>query len=205
MILSFQSRHRGMTLIELVITIAIIGILITLGVNSFSRWISNLRIRSAADSIQFGIQLARTEAVKRNSLVYFTLVDSLVAGCQNVTSGTDLPNWNWIVSTDRAATLSCPAPSPTNGVVQVRPASEGSGVADIRVNATVAEMAFDGFGRLVIPAANAGVLVSMGGAGNCGATDQAFRCLRIQVTSPGGLIRLCDPVVTNASDPRFCL
>lgn len=199
-------RHqRGMTLVELMITLTIIGVLLTIGVSSFSRWIGNLKIRGVAESIEFGMQLARSEAVKRNRLVYFTLVDSLNPGCANIATATDIAVWNWIVSIDRAVTLNCPVPSETSGVLQARAASEGTGVSDIRVNATFAEIAFDGLGRLANAAGNNVIQVSMGGTAGCGSTDQTFRCLNVQVASPGGQIRICDPAVSNAADPRFCI
>lgn len=200
-------QQRGMTLVELMITLTIIGILLTIAATTFSRWIGNLKIRGAAESIEYGMQLARSEAVKRNRLVYFTLVDSLNPGCANVATAVDLlsTQWNWIVSTDRAVTLNCPVPGEATGVLQERAPSEGSGVSDIRVNVTFAEIAFDGLGRLANAAGNNVIQVSMGGTAGCGSTDQTFRCLNVQVASPGGQIRICDPAVTNAADPRFCI
>lgn len=64
---------NGVTLIELLIGLAILAILVTMGLPSFTTWTQNRQLRSAAESIQTGLQLARGEAVKRNTFVGFTM------------------------------------------------------------------------------------------------------------------------------------
>jgi type IV fimbrial biogenesis protein FimT len=66
-------RRRGVTLIELLITVAVVSIALSLAAPSMSTQIANYRVRSATDSILGGLSLARTEAVRRNSAVRFTL------------------------------------------------------------------------------------------------------------------------------------
>jgi type IV fimbrial biogenesis protein FimT len=63
----------GFSLIELMIGIVILGITVSFGVSSFRVWIQNTQIRTAAESIQNGLQLARSEAVKLNANVNFIL------------------------------------------------------------------------------------------------------------------------------------
>lgn len=82
--------QQGVTLIELVIGLIITGILLALAIPSYKDWIQSSQIRTAAESIQNGLQLARAEAVSRNSPVTFTLAgnDWTVVGIQS-RSGTE--------------------------------------------------------------------------------------------------------------------
>lgn len=87
----------GFGLIELMIVIAIIAIVSGLAAPSFSTMLANGRVRTGADGIISGLQLARTEAIHRNSNTTFTL---------NTGTG-------WTVAAVRPAST-----------VQIRPASE---------------------------------------------------------------------------------
>ena len=68
-----KTRPDGFTLIELMIALAIFGIVLSLGMPSYRTWVQNTQIRNAAESIQNGIQKARAEAVKRNTSIEFVL------------------------------------------------------------------------------------------------------------------------------------
>jgi type IV fimbrial biogenesis protein FimT len=61
------------TLIELMITLAVLAIGLSLAAPALQQQIANYRIRSAAESIIHGLNTARAEAVRRNSTVSFTL------------------------------------------------------------------------------------------------------------------------------------
>lgn len=55
------------------VALAIIGVLMAVAVPAFQSWLLNSQIYSAAESVQMGLQRARTEAVMRNKTVEFTL------------------------------------------------------------------------------------------------------------------------------------
>lgn len=61
-----QAKEAGLTLVELLITIAILGILASLAVPSFREFIAGQRIRTATFDIMAMYTLARSEAIKRN-------------------------------------------------------------------------------------------------------------------------------------------
>lgn len=78
-----------MTLVELMVGIAILGIISAIAVPSYTEFIANTQIRSTTESIRNGLQVARAEAIKRNAPVKFTLStsdSSWVVGCPTATS-----------------------------------------------------------------------------------------------------------------------
>ena len=64
-------RDAGLTLIELMITIAIIGILLSIGTMQFNRYATKSQVESQVNSLYADLQRARTEALyqKRNRYV----------------------------------------------------------------------------------------------------------------------------------------
>ena len=64
---------RGFTLIELLIAVAVLAVGLSLAAPTFTQQLANYRVRGAAESIINGLNYARTEAIRRNSAVSFTL------------------------------------------------------------------------------------------------------------------------------------
>ncbi|MBN8430338.1 GspH/FimT family pseudopilin [Microbulbifer salipaludis] len=57
---------RGLTLVELLITLSILGILLAIGLPSFQQQLESNRTRTAADSLLQAIKLTRNKAVVTN-------------------------------------------------------------------------------------------------------------------------------------------
>lgn len=190
-------KQNGVGLIELMIGVVIVGLLIGFAAPNFSIFIQNRHIRNAADAVQNGLNLARAEAVRRNTQVKFVLGagSSWTVGCTTPVAECPDP-----IYTRDAAEGSTKASVTTSEVV----ASNNAAVATPGFTTT---LTFNGLGReRSLPAANNAVIdISNPAAGTCVASGGNMRCLRVVVT-PGGQIRMCDPAltVTNPSDPQAC-
>lgn len=173
-------KCRGFTLVELVIVVAILAALMSLASTPFFEWISNQRIRTGAEAIQNGLQIARAEAVRRNVNVEF------IVG--NGDSG-------WTVQLQQGATA-----------VQSRAKGEGSAAVITR---TVPEgslmLTYNGMGRVEAVNADGSVPFNRVDVDLPTSVLAASRSrdLRLMVGA-GGEIRMCDPAVSAPNDSRKC-
>ena len=201
--LNARPSQAGVSLIELMIGLAIMALLIMIGLPNMATWLSNSQIRTAGETMLAGLTLARTEAVRRNQIVRFQMVSNLTSGCVISTSGAD-----WVVSLDDATGACDAAPSDVAvpRIVQKRSGSEGTQRAVVAA-ATAGTLHFNGLGRVTSPGGAANmtqVAISNPVGGTCEHVDGGnMRCLRINI-SVGGDARMCDPAVTDATDPRIC-
>jgi type IV fimbrial biogenesis protein FimT len=178
---------KGVTLIELSISITILAVLLVLGIPSFTEWIQNIQIRNAAESALNGLQLARSEAIRSNGYTQFIMG----------------PGTGW-----RVITLT----PPSGGVgsacqeitqIQRREHSEGSVNATVTVTpAGASTVTFTPLGWVGTGNASCGVSITQLDFDSATLSAERSRELRIVITAGGG-IRLCDPQVA-ANDPRAC-
>ena len=73
--------NRGFSLLEMLVVVAIAGIVLSIAVPSFQETIVNSRTRGVAESIQFGLIKARSDAINRNAPMRFQLVSTLTNAC----------------------------------------------------------------------------------------------------------------------------
>ncbi len=64
-----MNRKSGFTLLELILTIALATIIITIGVPSFQEIIRNNRLTTQTNDLVMALNLARSEAIKRGTTV----------------------------------------------------------------------------------------------------------------------------------------
>ena len=185
---------RGFSLVELMVGIAIFSILAALAAPSFATWIVSAKIRTTAESIQAGLQLARAEAVKRNTGVRFQLMDSTDNSC-----GLSINGPHWVVSIDEAQSQCGTTKSDTAPyIIQLRNGAEGSGNNTL-IAADQPSVNFNGMGRLSSASSPMTINISSSTTGlGCG----TVRCLRIKVIG-AGQIRMCDPALP-ATDTQGC-
>jgi type IV fimbrial biogenesis protein FimT len=67
---------RGLTLVELLITLVLLAVLLRLAAPSFVTWSRNAQVRTTADAMQNGLRAAQAEAVRRNRQVVFSLTNA---------------------------------------------------------------------------------------------------------------------------------
>ena len=190
------NRQGGMSLIELMIGIVVLGILLALGAPTFSRWTQSSQIRNSAEAIHNGLMLARAEAVRRNTTVRFQFVTTTTSACALSDTGA-----NWVVSLDSPAGACDAAPSDNVAprIVQVRSAAEGSRNAAVNAGG-VSLITFNGTGQAT-GGAPAAINVTNPTGGAC-APGGPMRCMRVTVAT-GGQIRMCDPARAT-DDPQGC-
>ena len=194
--------QRGLSMVELMVGMAIIAILAMIGAPNMLQWMQNAQVRGAAESIQNGLQLARAEAVRRNTQVRFQLTSSADSGCAVAGDGTATAA-NWVISIDDPSGNCGANPSDDTAprIIQTKPATEGT--ANVQVIADQATLIFNATGRLTpVPAAAIDIDISNPLGGACIHSGGTTRCLRIVVTQ-GGQARMCDPL-RSSTDPMGC-
>ena len=196
--LKARPSQRGFNLIEILVTMSVLGILIALGAPSLAEWLQNQQVRAATEAVLNGLQVARGEAIRRNLAVQmvlepptsgWTICEATVEPCDSTTLATD-------------ATL----------VIQSRSPDEGTSNANVAPVAadlvtTAVAVTFSPLGS-VVTNFNASPTLARSDVINtrnaCIADGGPMRCLRVVVTG-GGSIRMCDPTPgIVAPDPRAC-
>lgn len=170
-----RAQARGFTLIEAMIALALVLVAMLIGLPAFTSTLAGIRVRAVAEGMLAGIQMARSEAVRRNQQVSFRL-DAESGGAWSVR----------LVSDD--------------STLQSKPASEGGTVnvqADLDTTLT-----FNNLGQRTAPVGGALTFsLTNPSVGDCQPSG-SVRCLSLLV-QPGGEVRLCDPQRT-APDPQAC-
>ena len=64
-----ERQARGFTLIEVLVTLTVVGLLLAVGVPSFAEMLEELRLQGLSNDVLQQLMLARSEAIKRNARV----------------------------------------------------------------------------------------------------------------------------------------
>jgi type IV fimbrial biogenesis protein FimT len=185
--------QQGFTLIEMIVTVALVAILLRLAVPSFTTWIRNAQMRSVAEALQNGIRKAQSEAAFRNRQVVFSLTNDEPTTAQ-LTATASEDGRNWIT---RSVQLLDSA--------QFESYIEGGSFGDSTAGVQIAGptgICFNSQGRLV---ANSTPAISCTGTAVTYEITRAGAERRLNVTvAPGGEMRMCDPNKSIATAPDGC-
>lgn len=117
------SHSRGFTLIELMVVISVAAIMAMIGVPALQGTLNDFRQRGAAALLVSDLNLARAEAIKRNSRVLMCVRNTAGTGCGTST------NWltGWVICTDSDASGGCDSATSSNpNPLVVRPALDAN-------------------------------------------------------------------------------
>jgi type IV fimbrial biogenesis protein FimT len=199
---------RGFTLIELAVSLTVLGLLMMAVMPSVGVWIRNTQIRNVASSMQAGLQVARNEAIRRNAAVRFSLVSLTDSAVMDNSCALSSGGVSWVVSVRDPSTYCAYLPSnvaaDANDPMIVESNAGGVGGRNVVVEAKLEDLSvagttvtFNGFGRVEDVAPIRFINVGSDTPGS------DYRSLRIEV-SPGGSVRLCDRAVSVTTDSRHC-
>jgi len=187
-----RRRQRGATLLELMITVAIVGIVSAIGVPQMGQWIRNSSVNSAAEILQNGLRQAEAEAIRRNLRVEFMLTNEVPAASSIKTLNATMNGKNWAIrALDGLTPLADQNAAYVNGFLlkEVSP--------DLTVEGP-ASVLFSGSGRVLD---NKGVAVASHQVYRISRTS-ADKALCVFVT-PGGGVKLCNPALASG-EPFAC-
>lgn len=169
-------RTAGFTLTELLIAVAVTGVLLAIATPSMRALIENVRIRATSESLQNGLALARAEAVRQNRTIEFV----------RLTTG-------WVVRVPGTGTA-----------LHTASGKEGNNGISLTIAPAGADrITYDSFGRTVTNADASASLTSVDIASAHPPSVGNYRPLRVQIQATGSP-RVCNPAV-GSTDPRACL
>ncbi|RVU41772.1 prepilin-type N-terminal cleavage/methylation domain-containing protein [Rheinheimera riviphila] len=114
---------RGFSLMELMVTIAVLAITLAIAVPSFSGVIGESKLRSQAGEIQSALTFARTEAIRLNRSVVFCHSNNGTNCTVPAATGWE----GWLVSAAGAALAAPVLPVSRTGVIPAAPMRISSG------------------------------------------------------------------------------
>eukprot|EP01136_Pigoraptor_vietnamica_P001263 Opistho-1_new@27661 len=193
-------RQRGLTLVELVVALAILGVAMAALLPEAGNWMRGLSVRNAGESMRAGIERARMEALRRNTLVSFWLVTdsnkALSSACDVSVNGS-----SWVVSSANPAGKCGATPSTTDDPRLVDGWSSAEGGSNVVVQgmdangASASSVTFNSLGQVLSTGSQLARI-------DIGHSSPGTRNLRVQIDA-GGSVRMCDPNV-DSNDPRKC-
>ena len=189
-------RAAGFTLIELMVTIALIAILLVMVVPGFGTWNADARVRSVAESLTNAIRQTQSAAVSngRTSLFAFT-----TDGAPSLSSVPAAGGANWL-----AALRKLDGSDESTSLIFKSTESRANSVS---IGNGPAMICFNSLGRMTSLPSDANNLATACTSGDTYYTvsrANASRSFRVYVYA-GGRVRMCDAAKTlSSTNPDGC-
>ncbi|MBE9610788.1 GspH/FimT family pseudopilin [Chitinilyticum piscinae] len=136
-------RQSGFTLIEMMVTVAVLGIALAIAVPNLSDFIARTHLKGVADNLAQDLVYARSEAARQNKTVQLSMSDG-ASSCYGLTTNN---------TTDCTCTITDAA---TSGYCELRQAgSFPSGITLTRANGAFSNLQFDSARGLPVTSSNA--------------------------------------------------
>lgn len=196
------SRQRGITMMEIMVSVAIIAIVMSIGIPNLSAWMQDVQVRSTAESVMSGLQLARAEAVRRNTTVRFNLTDTTGKATWSIDCVTVTTSCPSGIQTSDSGQTGANARLGIDATALPSPITTGyfnTAVAAATGMSAGAGITFDGMGR--VPIANIGTDIVRVDVTNTVYANA--RRMVIYITNSGSA-KLCDPSLSLATNSRGC-
>lgn len=195
-----RQQMKGLSLIELMVVLTVIGVMLMLAIPGFGNWTQNSRIRTVAEEVQNGLRLAQAEAVNRNRRVAFVRTNATPArNAAPAANGT-----NWYVQV-------LPLPSEVGDATFDASSYVQGGTFSAQSGATVAGQAlfcFNSAGRVIndnntLLGADCVAPTNAADPGDIDITlSSGNRAMRVELFL-GGRVRMCD-VLAASGQPNAC-
>ncbi len=202
--------QRGITMMEIMVTLAIVAIVLAVGIPSLSTWVQNNQVKSTAQSLLTGLQLARGTAVSQNTQAQFTLTGTSAgsADWQVIAASSSVPGS--FLASDGATTIQTvpSAEMGANAVVGVNNLTWSTSCCATAIAAGTGmgsspSVVFDAFGRMVTASSTIQRIdVTSTTDANSSANEAAYR-RRVILISPSGTAILCRPSLPS-TNPQGC-
>lgn len=181
------------------VAIVLLAILVKLALPSFTAWINNTKVRTVAESLQAGIRLAQTEAVRQNRSVILAFTNGTPGPSTPITAAANGNRWS-------IQTLAQFGGADGSFV-------QGGSLTDVAAGVSitgVSALCFNSNGRLTTATSSTvqGNTTPQISGATCSPSDATFtidrpsaadRPLRVMV-SASGKVRMCDPKRPTLSD-----
>ena len=181
-------KSRGFTFVELLVAVALIGIISAVTLPGFAGFLNGQKVNLAANNVYTAMQLTKASAIQQNARMSLVLNPTLGSWC--IFNRTEEPT---------STTCSWTSNTLETGVLRkyIEPMPIGLAIAVLPASAT--QITYDGLGR-VVPNSGVSASATITSVAVTMPTDPG-RANTVQLSN--GIVRLCDPLKA-VGDPQAC-